>query len=289
MSILVTGATGNTGSRIVQLLAAAGEPVRAMVRSESAAHRLPAGASFCVADFDAPESIAAALASVTRVYLVTPSSERAEQQQLAFVEAAARHGVERVVLLSQYAAQLDSPVRFLRYHAVVEQRLREIGVGYTILRPNLYFQGLLALADQIARTSVLAAPIGDATVSAVDVRDIAEVAVEALTGGDQHAGATYTLTGPTAITHAQMAEGLSAATGSSIGFVSLSDEQFASAASGFLPAWQLDGLLEDYAHYRRGEAADVSQDVPRITGHPARSFAAFAHDYADAFIGGNHS
>src|SRR6266545_7136080 len=138
------GATGNTGSPLVELLAARGVPVRIMVRRQAAAARFEAASvEVAVADFDDAGSLAAALSGIGRAYLVTPSSEQAQAQQVRFAESAAAAGVEHLVVLSQFAADEASPVRFLRWHATVERRIRERGVGYTFLRPNLYFQGLL--------------------------------------------------------------------------------------------------------------------------------------------------
>ncbi|HEX3491353.1 MAG TPA: SDR family oxidoreductase [Streptosporangiaceae bacterium] len=282
--ILVTGATGNTGQALVAALTRRGAPVRAMVRAQDDAARLPDRTPVAVADFDDPASVAAALEGAGRAYLVTPSSERAEEQQRRFADLAAKAGVRHLVVLSQLAADEDSPVRFLRYHGAVERHVRELGLPYTFLRPNLYFQGLLAFAGLIAATGQFAAPIGDARVSAVDVRDIAEVAAVALTEPG-HENMTYTLTGPEAITHAQMAAALTAATGREVGFADATPEAFAASLRGILPPWQVDGLLEDYAHYRRGEAAAVSPAVPEVTGRPATSFAQFARDYAGAFSG----
>ena len=281
--VLVTGATGNTGRPLVEMLRDSDVPVRAMVRSAAAGAQL-AGRTVevVVADFDDPESISAALAGVERAYLVTPSSEGAQGQQERFVELAAKAGVQQLVKLSQLAADEGSPVRFLRYHAAVERRVREVGIGFTFLRPNLYFQGLFALSGPIRDQGVLPAPIGDARVSAVDVRDIAAVAAAALTEPG-HMGATYTITGPAAITHAEIADAVGAATGRNISFVDVPPEAFRAALDGVLPAWQLDGLVEDYAHYQRGEAADVLPTVTEITGQQPRDITRFAHDYADRF------
>lgn len=115
-----------------------------------------------------------------------------------------------LVKLSQYAATEQSPVRFLRWHAEVERRIRELGVCYTFLRPNLFFQGLLVLAVSIAAENRFFAPIGDARVSAVDVRDIAAVVAAALTEPG-HLGRTYPITGPAAITHTEIASAIGAA------------------------------------------------------------------------------
>ena len=280
--VLVTGATGNTGRALVDALTRRGAPVRAMVRSGADRGKLPAGVPAVVADFDDPESIAAALTGAERAYLVTPSSEQAEDQQRRFADQAAKAGLGHLVVLSQLGAEEGSPVRFLRYHAVVEQHVRDLGIPYTFLRPNLFFQGLLAFAGSIAAEGRLYAPIGDAKVSAVDVRDIAAVAAVALTEPG-HEGATYTLTGPASITHAQMAAALTAALGRGVTFVDVPPEAFAGRLRGILPPWQVEGLLEDYAHYRRGEAAAVSPAVAEITGRPPIDIWQFARDYAPAF------
>ncbi len=173
-------------------------------------------------------------------------------------------------------------MRFLRWHAAVEAHLATLPVERVVLRPNLFFQGLLAFAPVIAATGRFGAPVGDAAVSAVDVRDIAAVAAAALVE-DGHAGATYTLTGPRAVTHAEIAAALSAATGRPVAFDDVTPEEFAAALAGVLPPWQLAGLVEDYAHYAAGEAAVVDPAVERVTGRPARDLATFARDHAAAF------
>ena len=148
--ILVTGATGNTGRALVDALTGRGAPVRAMVRTEADRGKLPAGVDVAVADFDDPQAVAVALDGAERAYLVTPSSEQAEDQQKRFADLAAKAAVRHLVVLSQLGSQEHSPVRFLRYHAAVEQHVRDLGLGYTFLRPNLFFQGLLPFAGSIA-------------------------------------------------------------------------------------------------------------------------------------------
>jgi uncharacterized protein YbjT (DUF2867 family) len=283
-TVLVTGATGNTGAALLRLLEQKDVSVRAMVRHPRDAARLGgAAASMVIGDFDDAESIAAALNGVDSAYLVTPSSSSAEAQQIRFAELAAAAKVKHLVKLSQLAANEASPVRFLRYHAAVERRIRELGIGYTFLRPNLYFQGFLAFQATIAQAGQFFAPIGDARVSAVDVRDIAAVAAVALTQPG-HIGKTYTITGPSAVTHAEIAAAISSAIGRDVAFIDVPPNDFANALRGFgVPAWQVDGLIEDYAHYARGEASEVSTAVRDVTGAKPRDVMTFARDYAAAF------
>lgn len=283
-TVLVTTATGQIGSALVPMLAERGTAVRAMTRRQPAPGVVDTRAEVVVADLDDPESLGAALDGVDALFLNTPSSQHAAEQQIRAADLAAAAAVRRVVLLSQLAAAEESPVRFLRWHAQVERHLETLPFEVVVLRPNLFLQGLLAIAPAIREHGTLGAPIGDARVSMVDTRDIAAIAATVLLD-DGHAGAVYTLTGPTAITHTQAAQAIAAATGKPVEFRDLSESEFAAVLDGVLPAWQVDGLLEDYAHYRRGEAAAIDPAVPEILGRPALDLTTFAYEHRHSFGG----
>ena len=286
-TILISGATGNIGTELTKLLAAQGVPFRAMVRhpddeSAQALRALP-GAELAAADFNNPASVGRALTGIERAFLLTHSSAQAEAQQLSFVAQARQAGVRHLIKQSQWAASTESPVRFLRYHAVVERAITASGLAYTFLRPNLFMQGLLAFKPSIQARGQLFAPIGEAKVSVVDVRDIAVAAAAALTEPG-HENKIYDLTGPQALTHREMAAELSTALHRSVAFVDVAPaELLAFLRKTGMDAWMAEGLVEDYAHYHRGEAAEVAPGVQQATGQPPRSFATFAHDYAPIF------
>jgi uncharacterized protein YbjT (DUF2867 family) len=285
MMILITGATGSNGTELVKLLASRKVAVRAMVRSISGAKAIAEldGVDLVVGDFDDVATVERALQGVEKAFLLTNSSERAEEQQCSFVSVGVRVGLKHIVKLSQFAADENSPVRFLRYHAAVERAIVRSGLAYTFLRPNLYMQGLLAFRASIVTDGKFFAAAGNAKVSAIDVRDIALAAAAALIGHG-HEGRTYDLTGPDALTHTEMAEQLSEALGRRVIFVDVPSEDMRGALlNAGLPIWQAEGLIEDYAHYRRGEASTISSGVKDATGGPPRSFQVFARDYAQAF------
>jgi uncharacterized protein YbjT (DUF2867 family) len=283
--ILITGATGTIGKELTKYLSAKGISFRAMVRSMQSAKEtasLP-GAELVQGDFNDLKSVEKALQGIEKAFLLTNSSEMAEQQQLSFVKIAASAGVRHIVKLSQWAADVQSPVRFLRYHAVVENLIKESGMDYTFLRPNLFMQGLLGFRETIIKQNQFFGAIGDAPISMVDIRDIAAVAGEALiTPG--HEGKIYNLTGPEALTHAEIAKKLSYVTGREIRFIDITPDVLKSTLLnvGF-PEWQAEGLVEDYAHYKREEAAKISDDIKEVTGHEPRNFDTFAKDYAFLF------
>lgn len=284
--ILVTGATGKNGREIVNRLSARHERIRVMLRKQDAiaTFKPKPNLEFVTADFDDPASLLKALSGVQRAFLVTNSSENVEERQLRFVDLARQSGVKHVVYLSQLHASPKSPLRFLRYHAAIEDALAASGMSYTNLRPNLYMQGLLMLGSTIASEGRFFVPAGDARVSVVDVRDVAAAAVVALTQAG-HEGKTYDITGPEALTHAQMAEQLSQALHRPVSFVDIPEKAFREALRRIrMPDWQADGLVEDFAHYRRGEASQVSSAVKDVTGEAPHTFSAFAGDYRAAFL-----
>lgn len=284
-TILVTGATGNVGTELTKLLAAQKIPFRAMVRAVKDTD-LPADsdvAETVIGDFNDAKTVADALQGIERAFLLTNSSEQAETQQTAFVDAAKRAGVKHIVKLSQWAADANSPVRFLRYHHAAERKIEDSGIAYTFLRPNLFMQSLLGFRGSIMSQGKFFGAIGDARISAVDVRDVAAVAAAALTRSG-HEGKIYNLTGPEALSHQEMAQKLSATLKRNINFVDVPPGAMREALLGFgFPKWQADGLIEDYAHYSRGEASELASGVYDALGKQPRSFDDFARDYAPAF------
>ena len=286
-TILLTGATGKIGTVLANMLAEKGIPFRAMVRNAADAARFShmKGAEVIVGDFDNPDSLRHAVAGIQSAFLLTNSTASAERQQITFTDIAAAAGVKHLVKLSQYKADAASPVRFLRYHAAVEAYIAASGMAYTFLRPNLFMQGFLLFRDSIIHKGQFYAPAGNAKVSVVDVRDIAAVAATALTSNRWY-NKVLDITGPESLTHYELAGILSEVTGKAVRYIDVAPEDMLQAvlSLGF-PEWQAEGLMEDYAHYARGEAAGISNAVQEVTGKAARSFVEFVKDHAGYFKG----
>ena len=284
--ILIVGATGLVGSATLRQLTARGVPVRVLVRSaEKAATLAGPGIETVIGDLEQPASLDAALDGVTRALLISPLHPRQVEWQGNFVEAARRAGAVHIVKLSGLGTAFDSPLRSGRWHAQTERHIADAGLPWTHLHPPFFMQNVLRSATTIAAQGVLVASMQAGQIAMVDARDVAAVAVAALTS-DGHVGKTYTITGPAALSFQEVAQTLSAVTGRSVTYqdVPLATVQHALVATG-TPAWLVEVRMEFATALRDGYAAAVTDTVPAVTGQPARTFDAFAHEHAALFRG----
>lgn len=283
--ILVTGATGTIGSHLVERLAEQHVPVRAFVRDAGAAQSLEASSVDLVeGDLEDPSTIEQALDGVGKVFLLSSSAPDQVQLQGRVVEAATQADTPHVVKVSVLGARPDAPIHLARWHAETEDHIRESGLPFTFLHPQIFMQNYLALAPLIAQDDAFYAPLGEARVSLVDARDVADVAAAVLTAAHHHRGKTYTVTGPEAIPQTEIAEALSTALGRRIQYESVAPEAFRKRLEGMgVPDWFADDLMATCRIYRAGHGAQVSTVVRDLAGHHGRTFGSFAQDYVDAF------
>jgi uncharacterized protein YbjT (DUF2867 family) len=279
--ILITGASGNVGKEVLKQIARTGARVRAAFQSAGKAAAAPSGVEIVTMDYNAPETLQAALKGVDAVFLVGPPTSELPGMERKAVDAIRRSGAARIVKLS---AMGGSAAIFTRQHAVSEDYIKSSGVSYTFLRPNGFMQNFVNYnAGTINTQSAFYGSQGEGKVSHIDIRDIAAVAVKTLTQ-DGHQGKTYTLTGREALSNARIAEILSDDVGREIKYVNLPDEQFKQALAGAgVPEWNANALVDLQRFYREGEASEVTQDVEQLLGHKPVSFEQFSRDHRDAF------
>ncbi|MEJ3655284.1 NAD(P)H-binding protein [Actinomycetes bacterium KLBMP 9759] len=268
MTILVAGATGTVGSEIVRQLAEAGEKVRALTRNPAAA-RVPKGVEVAFGDLTAPETLAPALDGVTAMHLITFGGDADLQTGPEIVELAGRAGVRRISVLSGF------------YEGGVEAALRAGDIGWTHLRPVGFMANALSWVASVREHGVVEV-FGNQPGAIVHEADIAAVGVRALLE-DGHAGAAYTITGPEAITPEEQVRILGAGIGRELGFVQLTEEQLRVQL-------EAEGADEEYIEFALllgvappPEGAVVVPTVQDVTGRPARTFAQWVAEHADAF------
>lgn len=295
-TVLVTGATGNVGAKVVAELRRRGLPVRAFVRDAAKAAALfgdgdgngngnGGGVELVVGDFADAASVRRAVAGVDGVFLACSNLPQQVAYETGVIDAAREAGVRRLVKLSALGAEVGSPVAFWDWHGRIEQHLWASEVPAVALRPTFGMGNLLGWADQITETERLFVPAAGARIAMIDPQDVAAVAAAALTEAT-HDGQTYTLTGPEPITFDRVAAELSAAAGRDFQFVAVPDEAALQALIGRgVPEFAAAQVVTILGFLRRGAQDRTTDTVRAVTGREPRAFAAFAADHAPLFAG----
>ncbi len=253
--ILITGASGSVGKAVLQEAIRKESKVRGMFRSKAEAAKAPSGCEAVLADYADKESLRKALDGVDSVYVVCSPIPQLVELENNMLAACKDCEVKHVVLNSALGAG-DYPKSFPGWHRKVEDKLKAMGMSYTILRPNGFLQNIVAYnAPSIRAQGAFYAAMGDARVSYLDVGDIAVVAVKALRGG-AHAGKTYELNGPEAISNEELAKRISKVTGRMVNYVDIPESAQREAMLGMgMPEWQVTALLELQQYYKQGGGA----------------------------------
>ncbi|MFB6482200.1 NAD(P)H-binding protein [Streptomyces virginiae] len=274
MTFLITGATGSVGRHVVDLLVAAGAPVRALTRTPDSA-ALPDAVEVVAGDLLRPDSLLPALTGVERLYLFPEPSTAAQVARLA-----AQAGVRRIVVLSSDAVTEGSDPD---HHRPVEEAVERTGLDWTHVRPGEFAANKLSVwGSSIADAGVVRAAYPDAVGAPVHEADVAAVAAAALLE-DGHAGAVHSVSGPEALTVGEQVRSLAAGLGRELRF-----EEVTPAAAradmieqGF-PEPIADYILAFQASWVDRPAA-VHDTVERLTGTPARTLTQWAADHRADF------
>jgi NAD(P)H dehydrogenase (quinone) len=260
-----TGATGEVGGRIARLLSSGGVKQRLIVRDEARVPELPDAEVVIFGGYDDEKGMRQAFDGVSTLFLVSAreAPERVEQHKKA-VGAAVSAKVDRIVYLSLIGAAPDATFTFARDHFETEEYIRSAAVQFTFSRQNLYMDILPFLGGE---EGVIRGPAGTGRMAPVLRDDVAESIVTMLTGSG-HEGSTYQLTGPEALTLAQIAEELSKASGREVRYENESLEEARASRTGYnAPDWGVAGWITTYTSIAAGELEVVTDDVKRLTGH----------------------
>jgi uncharacterized protein YbjT (DUF2867 family) len=278
--VAIIGSTGQNAAAWTDAFITAGFTVRNLVRYPE---RLPkrTGLEYARLELDDPSTFQTALKGIDTFGLITPSHPDQVKREVGLIDAAKQAGVHRIIKLSVTGADFICPISaFARWHADVEEVLRASDIAHVILRPNFYMQNALRQRASI-ETGIYAEPIATCSISYVDVRDIADVAVVAAHGNlDDQA---LTLTGREAIGGERISNLLGQTIGRRIQFVSPDLASFRQALTrNHFPDWHIEALIELYGKVQEGRAPHVSAitaDTENITGKRPRSFMDFAQDF----------
>ncbi|WP_328767454.1 NAD(P)H-binding protein [Streptomyces sp. NBC_00286] len=276
--ILVTGATGTVGRQVVAELLARGHAVRALTRDPATAN-LPAGVEVVQGDLTAPDSLIPALEGVTGLHLITFGGPYFAPLETGprILELARAAGVRRITVLHGGGpTPLEDAVR------------ADDGVDWTVLMPVEFMSNALAWADQIVASGEVREPFVSRLSAMVHEGDIGAVAAVALTE-EGHGSQEYVITGPELLTVGDKVATIAAARGREISLVELTEEQaVAQWRAAGQPEDVIGFLLEVYGNTPEA-GRTVADTVEKVTGRPARTFAQWAAEHADAFTAADPS
>ncbi|QUH03913.1 NAD(P)H-binding protein [Saccharopolyspora erythraea] len=279
--IVVTGATGNIGRTLVPLLAEAGEDVVAVSRRPQS-EELAADVRHAQADVGDSASMRPVLDGADAFFVLLGGELNSHGESPDALLGVALHaGVKRIVLLS---SQINSTRPEALSHARLrdfEAAVRASGANFTILRPGGFASNAIAWAETVRAERTIFAPFGDVALPVVDPADIAAVAAVALRE-EGHAGRTYELTGPEAISPRRQAAVISQALGEEVAFVELSHEQAYAHMARFMPEEVIGGTLDILGIPLRAEQA-ISADVENVLRRPAKPFGEWVARNVPAF------
>lgn len=279
MRIFVTGAAGTVGSAVVRELVARGFSVVAGVRDESRGLN-PGAEAVRAMDLADPESVYHAMEGCQGMVLALPLVERMRKYGHNVMLAAKEAGIEHVVRSSGMGASFDAHWRLGREHGGVDLLVEESGMGFTILRPNVFMQNFTTVLARTIGRGELFLPYGQSRVSYIDVRDVAACVAAAFENREEHDGKTYALTGPESLSGADVASIFSGA-GVSVEYTAQEEPEYKEAMLGAgMPQWNLDMLVSLARIIRRDMAWNVTGAVEHITGREPRSLASFAAGHA---------
>jgi uncharacterized protein YbjT (DUF2867 family) len=267
-AVALTGVTGHLGAKVLARFARRRAPAVLLARNPSKVAGVP-GFEVRACDYADPRGARRALEGVDTLLMVS-AAETPDRvaQHTAFIDAAVSAGVQHLVYTSFFGAAPGAAFTLARDHWATEEHLRASGLPHSVLRDNLYADFL----PMMTVDGVIRGPAGQGRVAAVAQVDIADVIVAVLDQPGEHVGETYDLTGPQALTLAEVAEVLTEVTGRHTTYVPESrEEAYASRASYGAPDWQVDAWVSTYTAIAEGELDSVADAVPRLARHPATS------------------
>lgn len=280
--IFIAGAAGNIGTALLAKLHDTGADVVAGVHSLEKANTLSSlGVDARAFDYQDTESMVKAMEGCDRLCLILPLKEKLTRMGHLAVQAAKEAGIEYIVRISGYAASSDAHWRLGREHGMVDQFVEDSGIPFTILRPNSFMQNYINHFDGMIKSGTIALPEEDATVSYIDVRDIASCAAKTLLESDGFENGFYALTGPEGLSVADVAKQISTVSGRDVQYSPIAEDDYIEYLKKMgLPEWNINMYISLTRVVKLGMIGNVTKAVEHITGTPARSFAQFAAEHA---------
>ena len=274
--ILITGATGKTGSATAKSLGEKGETFRALIRNEEKKEGLESlGGEVVLGSIENTEVVNQSLQGVKTVLVLLPNSESQLALEKQLVDSAKQAGVERIVKMSSIEATPDATSPIPKLHLESEEYIKQSGLAWTMIKPNFYMQNLLASAGTIKEQGKIFLPMGDGKTGMIDTTDVGKVLAKVLSE-DGHESMNHEITGPEILSFYEVAEIFSQVLGKQVDYVDVPMDAYKETLGQFLTnQWHLDAVIDLFKGIAEGGIEDKTDTFNELMGETPKSLSQF--------------
>ena len=274
--ILITGATGKTGSATAKSLGEKGETFRALIRNEEKKEGLESlGGEVVIGSIENTEVVNQSMQGVKTVLVLLPNSESQLALEKQLVDSAKQAGVERIVKMSSIEATPDATSPIPKLHLESEEYIKQSGLAWTMIKPNFYMQNLLASAGTIKEQGKIFLPMGDGKTGMIDTTDVGKVLAKVLSE-DGHESMNHEITGPEILSFYEVAEIFSQVLGKQVDYVDVPMDAYKETLGQFLTnQWHLDAVIDLFKGIAEGGIEDKTDTFNELMGESPKSLSQF--------------
>ena len=274
--ILITGATGKTGSATAKSLGEKGETFRALIRNEEKKEELESlGGEVVIGSIENTEVVNQSMQGVKTVLVLLPNSESQLALEKQLVDSAKQAGVERIVKMSSIEATPDATSPIPKLHLESEEYIKQSGLAWTMIKPNFYMQNLLASAGTIKEQGKIFLPMGDGKTGMIDTTDVGKVLAKVLSE-DGHESMNHEITGPEILSFYEVAEIFSQVLGKQVDYVDVPMDAYKETLGQFLTnQWHLDAVIDLFKGIAEGGIEDKTDTFNELMGETPKSLSQF--------------
>ena len=274
--ILITGATGKTGSATAKSLGEKGETFRALIRNEEKKEGLESlGGEVVIGSIENTDVVNQSMQGVKTVLVLLPNSESQLALEKQLVDSAKQAGVERIVKMSSIEATPDATSPIPKLHLESEEYIKQSGLAWTMIKPNFYMQNLLASAGTIKEQGKIFLPMGDGKTGMIDTTDVGKVLAKVLSE-DGHESMNHEITGPEILSFYEVAEIFSQVLGKQVDYVDVPMDAYKETLGQFLTnQWHLDAVIDLFKGIAEGGIEDKTDTFNELMGETPKSLSQF--------------
>ena len=282
--ILITGATGKSGSATARALNKLGQTYRALIRNPEKEEELKAlGAEVIIGSIEDNQSLVNAMSGVEKVLILLPNSENQLALETQIVDVALQSGTKHIVKVSSIEATPDATSPIPKLHVESENYIKASGLEWTMIKPNFYMQNLLGSAATIKEQDKIFLPMGEGKTGMIDTRDVGKVIAKVLSE-DNHTSKNYAITGPEILSFHEVAEKFSNVLERNIDYVDMPMAAYKDILSQFLTnQWHLDSVIDLFIGIAEGGIEDKTNTYKELMGEEPKSLEEYIKEHAFIF------